>query len=176
MWLSPNGFSIHPPQGLSQGGSETRRDKTRIVVTPTRRPRAAAAARPAVVDGRTRTQRGHYMVNDVMHLFGRRGGQATWGGVPRKRRSGEQVQNAHRTPQGRQGARNSAVRGGGWRILPRPHHNRDLSTPEWGSPPPKRKTQTCRASPLLGKPVVAKILWRLPSPQLWEAPIRGIPG
>ena len=121
------------------------------MATPSRRPRAAAAARSAAADDGTPVRTGQCMVNDNTRFSGGNGGRANQrGGSPG--RGGTASQSERRTGRPR-GCRSPGTAGGGggdWSTPPQPHYNRAMSAPEGGWPPPRRKARTCRDSPLIG--------------------------
>ena len=137
------------------------------------RPRATASARLVTADVRTPTRTGQHVVNDDLCLSGGRGGRPPGGGPPRRKRAGEPVRKAHRTPQGRRGVRYSR------RGVEDPHRRTKTGLcPCWrgGGSPHGGGSGPAGFYPDQGAPVVAGSLWRLPSPQRQDAPDRGSPG
>ena len=71
-WGLPlNGGPAQITQRMGQGGGDK---QTAMEATSPQRPRVAAAARPAVAEGRTPTQTGQCVVNDDTRSAGGRGG------------------------------------------------------------------------------------------------------
>ena len=109
--IPPNGAPSHTTPGTGQGSRNGGRS-TATEVTAPRRPRAADAVRPAVTKEGTPTRTVQCVVNDYTRSADGRGGGGAPGGS-RWGKSRNPARKAHRTTQGRRGARNSRGGGGG---------------------------------------------------------------